>query len=47
MNGNNFVFAKEIKGGTGNLLGLDNHQSSDDKLVEHATTILSYQKMHE
>jgi hypothetical protein len=41
------VFNKEIKGGSGVLLGVDICPISNDKLVERATTIMSHERLHE
>ena len=37
IDGNKLVFNKEIKGGSGTLLGVDIYPISEDKLFEHAT----------
>jgi hypothetical protein len=41
------VFNKEVKSGSGALLGVDIFPISNDKLVEHATTIISHERFHE
>ena len=46
IDGNKLIFNKEIKGGSGNLLGVDIFPISEDKLVEHATTIISHERLH-
>ena len=46
IDGNKLVFNKEIKGGSGTLLGVDIYPISEDKLVEHATTIISHERLH-
>jgi hypothetical protein len=47
INGNKLVFNKEVKGGSGVLLGVDIYHITNDKLVEHATTIISHEQLHE
>jgi 2-keto-3-deoxy-galactonokinase len=47
INGNKLVFNKEVKGGSGVLLGVDIFTVSNDKLVEHAITIISHEQIHE
>jgi hypothetical protein len=47
INVNTLVFNKENKGGSGVLLGVDIFPISIDKLVEHATTIISHERLHE
>ena len=44
---NKLIFNKEIKVGTGVLLGVDIFPISDEKLPEHATTIISHERLHE
>ena len=46
IDGNKLIFNKEIKGGSVNLLGVDIFPISEDKLVEHATTIISHERLH-
>jgi hypothetical protein len=41
------VFNKEVKGGSGVLLGVDIFPIANDKYVEHATTIISHERLHE
>jgi hypothetical protein len=43
----NLCLIKEVKGGSGVLLGVDIFPISNDKLVEHATTIISHERLHE
>jgi hypothetical protein len=47
INGNKLVFNKEVKGGSGVLLGVDMFPFANDKLVEHATPIISHERLHE
>jgi methylmalonyl-CoA mutase N-terminal domain/subunit len=47
INENKLVYNKEIKGGSGVLLGVNIFPISNDKLVEHATTIISHERLHE
>jgi hypothetical protein len=47
INGNKLVFNKEVKGGSGVLLGVDIFPIAHDKLVERATTIISHERLHE
>jgi hypothetical protein len=47
INGNKLVFNKEVKGGSGVLLGVDIYPIANDKLVEHATTIISHERLYE
>jgi hypothetical protein len=47
INGNKLVFNKEINGRSGALFGVDIFPISNDKLVEHATTIISHECLHE
>jgi hypothetical protein len=47
INRNKLVFNKEVKGGSGILLGVDIFPISNDKLVEHTTAIISHERLHE
>jgi hypothetical protein len=47
IDGNKLIFDKEIKGGTGTLLGVDIYPISAEGLTEQATTIISHERMHE
>jgi hypothetical protein len=47
INRNKLLLNKEIKGGSGVLLGVDIFPIANDKLVEHATTIISHERLHE
>ena len=44
---NKLIFDKEIKGGSGNLMGIDIYPASAAELNEQATTIISHERMHE
>jgi hypothetical protein len=46
INGNKLVFNKEIKVGSGVLLGVDIFPISAGNLVEHATTNISHERLH-
>ena len=44
---NKLIYNKGIEVGTGFLLGVDIFPISEEKLQEHATAIISHEKLHE